>query len=42
VLTEKFQNGVSVEELTKLLGRNSKSIILRLQKHFGEDAVPLP
>jgi len=42
VLTEKFQNGSSIEELSKLLGRNNKSIILRLQKHFGEDAVPLP
>ena len=41
-LTEGFQNGTNIEELSKLLGRNNKSIILRLQKHFGEDAVPLP
>lgn len=41
ILTERFQHGTSIEELSKLLGRNNKSIILRLQKHFGEDAVPL-
>ena len=40
-LTEKFQNGASVKELSKLLGRNDRSIILRLQKHFGEDVVTL-
>lgn len=40
-LTEGFQNGQSVEVLSNALGRNKKSIVLRLQKHFGEDAVPL-
>lgn len=42
LLAQKFQNGTSVKELAKLLGRNDRSIILRLQKHFGEDAVPTP
>ena len=37
LLKEKFQNGVSVKELSKLLGRHEGSIIMRLQKHFGED-----
>lgn len=40
LLTEGFQNGQSIEVLSKQLGRNKKSIILRLQKHFGEDAAP--
>lgn len=34
-----FQNGVSVAELSKKLGRHEGSIIMRLQKHFGEDVV---
>lgn len=34
-----FQNGVSVTELSKLLGRHENSIKIRLQKHFGEDVV---
>lgn len=38
-LQERFQNGATVDELVELLGRNHKSIVLRLQKHFGEDAV---
>ena len=36
-----FQNGVSIDELSKKLGRHKRSILLRLQKHFGEDAVQL-
>jgi hypothetical protein len=38
-LKEKFQNGATVKELSKLLGRHEGSIIMRLQKHFGEDVV---
>ncbi len=37
LLKEKFQNGASVKELSKLLGRHEGSITMRLQKHFGED-----
>lgn len=40
-LKESFLAGVSVKKLSKQLGRNEKSILLRLQKHFGEDAVAL-
>ena len=36
-----FQNGVSVDELSKKLGRHKRSVVLRLQKHFGEDVVQL-
>jgi ATP-dependent exoDNAse (exonuclease V) alpha subunit len=39
LLREKFQNGASIKELSKLLGRHEGSIIMRLQKHFGEDVV---
>lgn len=39
LLKEKFQNGASVKELSGLLGRHEGSITMRLQKHFGEDAV---
>jgi ATP-dependent DNA helicase PIF1 len=38
-LKQDFQNGVSVGELSKKLGRHERSIIMRLQKHFGEDVV---
>lgn len=38
-LKEKFLNGSSVKELSKLLGRHEGSIVMRLQKHFGEDVV---
>lgn len=38
-LKQAFQSGVSVEELSKKLGRHQGSIVLRLQKHFGEDVV---
>ena len=34
-----FQNGQSITELSKKLGRHEGSIIMRLQKHFGEDVV---
>lgn len=36
-----FNNGVGVDELSKKLGRHKRSIVLRLQKHFGEDVVRL-
>lgn len=39
VLKQDFQNGVSVKELSDKLGRHEGSIIMRLQKHFGEDVV---
>ncbi|HET6747480.1 MAG TPA: PIF1 family DEAD/DEAH box helicase [Candidatus Saccharimonadales bacterium] len=38
-LKQDFQNGVSVKELSEKLGRHEGSIIMRLQKHFGEDVV---
>ncbi len=34
-----FVNGESIEKLSKNLGRHEGSIKMRLQKHFGEDAV---
>jgi hypothetical protein len=37
LLKEKFQNGATVKQLSKLLGRHEGSIVMRLQKHFGED-----
>lgn len=40
-LKQAFLAGVSVKELSKQLGRHEKSILLRLQKHFGEDAIAL-
>jgi ATP-dependent exoDNAse (exonuclease V) alpha subunit len=39
VLKQEFQNGVSIKELSKKLGRHEGSITMRLQKHFGEDVV---
>lgn len=39
MLKEKFQNGATVKELSKLLGRHEGSVTMRLQKHFGEDVV---
>jgi ATP-dependent DNA helicase PIF1 len=36
-LKEKFLNGASVKDLSKLLGRHEGSIMMRLQKHFGQD-----
>ena len=38
-LKQEFQHGLSIEELSKLLGRHEGSIKMRLQKHFGEDVV---
>ncbi len=34
-----FTNGETVKQLSKKLGRHEGSIKMRLQKHFGEDAV---
>jgi ATP-dependent exoDNAse (exonuclease V) alpha subunit len=39
LLKEKFQNGATIKELSKLLGRHEGSIAMRLQKHFGEDVI---
>jgi ATP-dependent exoDNAse (exonuclease V) alpha subunit len=39
LLKQDFQNGVSTKELSAKLGRHEGSIIMRLQKHFGEDVV---
>jgi len=38
-LKEKFLNGATVKELSKILGRHEGSIRSRLQKHFGEDII---
>jgi hypothetical protein len=38
-LKQDFQNGVSVQELSKKLGRHEGSVTMRLQKHFGEDVI---
>ncbi len=40
ILKQDFQNGVSIVELSKKLGRHEGSITMRLQKHFGEDIIP--
>ena len=37
LLKQEFQNGASVKELSKQLGRHEGSITMRLQKHFGEE-----
>ncbi len=34
-----FQNGVKMKKLSKKFGRHENSILLRLQKHFGEEIV---
>ncbi len=39
VLKQEFQQGKSIKELSKKLGRHEGSITMRLQKHFGEDVV---
>ena len=39
ILKQEFQNGISIKELSKKLGRHEGSITMRLQKHFGEDVV---
>ena len=41
LLKQAFQSGESVKKLSKQLGRHERSILLRLQKHFGEDIVQL-
>jgi ATP-dependent DNA helicase PIF1 len=38
-LKEDFQNGMSLSDLSKHLGRHEGSIKMRLQKHYGEDVV---
>ena len=39
LLSERFQNGDDIKTLAKTLGRHDRSIIMRIQKLFGEDAV---
>ncbi len=34
-----FQNGTDLKALSKKFGRHERSILMRLQKHFGEDVV---
>jgi ATP-dependent exoDNAse (exonuclease V) alpha subunit len=41
VLKQEFLNGMPVKELSQKLGRHEGSIVMRLQKHFGEDTVSL-
>ncbi|HSW77902.1 MAG TPA: PIF1 family ATP-dependent DNA helicase [Candidatus Chromulinivoraceae bacterium] len=41
LLRQEFQNGTTVKELSGKLGRHEGSIVMRLQKHFGEDSVTL-
>ena len=38
-LKQAFVQGVSIRQLSRTLGRHEGSIKMRLQKHFGEDAV---
>lgn len=40
-LRQLFMNGQSVESISQQLGRHKGSIIMRLQKHFGEDVVAM-
>lgn len=37
LLKQEFQQGADLKKLSKLLGRHERSIVMRLQKHFGED-----
>lgn len=39
MLKQDFQNGVNIHEMSKKLGRHENSILMRLQKHFGEEIV---
>jgi ATP-dependent DNA helicase PIF1 len=39
ILKQEFQQGLSLEDLSKKLGRHEGSITMRLQKHFGEDMI---
>lgn len=41
MLKQEFQLGTDMKKLSQLLGRHERSILLRLQKHFGEDIVQL-
>lgn len=36
-----FQNGTPLKTLSRTFGRHERSILLRLQKHFGDDIVQL-
>jgi transposase len=38
-LKQYFQQGESMKQLSKRLGRHEGSIKMRLQKHFGEDVI---
>lgn len=40
-LKQYFEQGESVTQLSKRLGRHEGSITIRLQKHFGEDSVEI-
>ncbi|MDB5183964.1 MAG: putative helicase [Candidatus Saccharibacteria bacterium] len=40
-LKQDFQNGATTKQLSKKLGRHEGSIVMRLQKHFGEDVATL-
>ena len=42
LLTERFQNGDDLKVLGEKLGRHERSIVMRIQKLFGEDAIQLP
>lgn len=39
LLSERFQNGDDLKTMSEMLGRHEKSIVMRIQKLFGEDAV---
>jgi ATP-dependent DNA helicase PIF1 len=39
LLSERFQNGDDLKALSRVMGRHDRSIVMRLQKLFGEDAV---
>ena len=39
ILKQEFQQGATIKQLSKKLGRHEGSIKMRLQKHFGEDIV---
>jgi ATP-dependent DNA helicase PIF1 len=39
LLKQNFQSGVPIKEMSHTLGRHENSILIRLQKHFGEDVV---
>lgn len=41
LLKQEFLNGTPVKTLSQKLGRHEGSIVMRLQKHFGEDTVVL-